>query len=231
MADCIVTMNLGHGADIITRSKVRVRRLERGDNGEYVVAAGWSDVPTGRPFTTWTGEQGVVYQVDEQGGIPGGVMRTVELPADAEASYSDLVDVVPLPAGPGVLGDQVIATALSTPGSASNDILVETIAADPTIVDAAEAALLGAGLDAATATLVATDGTALQEEVIAQNATLRPDGLTYNSDDTIATSTEGGITTTYTWNADGTINTEERLGKTKTYTYDGSGRLTGSAVA
>lgn len=58
-----------------------------------------------------------------------------------------------------------------------------------------------------------------------------PDGLTYNTDGTIATSTEGGITTTYTWNANGTIHTEARDGLTKTYTYDGSGRMTGSAVA
>lgn len=172
MADCIVTMNLGHGADVITRSKVRVRRLERGDNGEFVVAAGWSDVPTGRPFTTWTGEQGVVYQVDEQGGIPGGVVRTVELPAEATAAYSDLVDVVPLPASPGVLGDQVIATAIGTPGTASNDILVETIAADPTVVDAAAAAVQGAGLDTAAADLINTDGTASQEAVTAQSAAL-----------------------------------------------------------
>ncbi len=168
MADCIVTMNLGHGADVVTRSKVRVRRLERGDNGEYVVAAGWSDVPTGRPFTTWTGEQGVVYQVDEQGGIPGGVMRTVELPAEATATYSELVDVVPLPPAPGVLGDQVIATAIGTPGTASNDILVETIAADPTVVDAAAAAVLGAGLDTAAADLVADPETLTGAAVIAQ---------------------------------------------------------------
>lgn len=169
MADCTVTMNLGHGADVITRSKVRVRRLDRGDNGEFVVAAGWSDVPTGRPFTTWTGEQGVVYQVDEKGGIPGGVLRTVELPDEPTAAYSELVDVVPLPAGPGVLGDEVIADALSTQGSASNTILVETIAADPTVIDAAAAAVQGAGLDTAAADLVTTDGTLTQAAVIAQS--------------------------------------------------------------
>lgn len=59
---------------------------------------------------------------------------------------------------------------------------------------------------------------------------LLPDGITYNGDGTIATSTTGGITTTYTWNTDGTIATEARDGKTKTYTY-ASGVLTGSTVA
>ena len=57
------------------------------------------------------------------------------------------------------------------------------------------------------------------------------DSVTYNPDGTVATSTEGGVTTTYTYNSDGTVATEARLGKTKTYTYDGSGNLTGSTVA
>lgn len=61
-------------------------------------------------------------------------------------------------------------------------------------------------------------------------ATLLADGISYNSDGTIATSTEGGITTSYTWNADGTVATETRMGKVKTWTYDASGRPTSSTV-
>ncbi|AXH50493.1 minor tail protein [Gordonia phage Ruthy] len=56
------------------------------------------------------------------------------------------------------------------------------------------------------------------------------DGITYNPDGTVASSTEGGITTTYTWNTDGTCHTETRLGKVKTWTYDGAGNPTSSTV-
>ncbi|PZT93648.1 MAG: hypothetical protein DI630_26780, partial [Gordonia sp. (in: high G+C Gram-positive bacteria)] len=55
-------------------------------------------------------------------------------------------------------------------------------------------------------------------------------GNTYNGDGTVASTTEGGITTTYTWNVDGTCHTETRLGKTKTWTYDGSGNPISSVV-
>jgi len=87
---------------------------------------------------------------------------------------------------------------------------------------------------AATKSLIVSDiegGGTVADAVSAQRVRLLPDGFTYNADGTIATSTEGGIATTYTWNADGSIATETRLGKTKTYTYDASGRLTGSTVA
>ena len=56
------------------------------------------------------------------------------------------------------------------------------------------------------------------------------DGITYNGDGTVASATEGGVTTTYTWNADGTCHTETRLGLVKTWTYDGSGNPISSTV-
>jgi YD repeat-containing protein len=56
------------------------------------------------------------------------------------------------------------------------------------------------------------------------------DGITYNPDGSVASSTEGGITTTYTWNPDGSVHTETRLGKVKTWTYDGSGNPISSTV-
>lgn len=52
------------------------------------------------------------------------------------------------------------------------------------------------------------------------------DGVTGN----VTSTTEGGITTTYTYNGDGTVNTETRLGKVRTWTYDGSGNPTSSTV-
>lgn len=54
-------------------------------------------------------------------------------------------------------------------------------------------------------------------------------GITYNSDGSVATVTENGVTTTYTYNSDGTVATDVRAGVTRTYTYDGSGNLTGIA--
>jgi YD repeat-containing protein len=46
----------------------------------------------------------------------------------------------------------------------------------------------------------------------------------------VTSSTEGGITTTYTYNADGTVDTETRLGKVRTWAYDASGNPTSSTV-
>lgn len=54
-------------------------------------------------------------------------------------------------------------------------------------------------------------------------------GITYNSDGSVATVTENGVTTSYTYNSDGTVHTDVRSGVTRTYTYDGSGNLTGIA--
>jgi YD repeat-containing protein len=55
-------------------------------------------------------------------------------------------------------------------------------------------------------------------------------GITYNPDGTVATVTEGGITTSYTYNPDGTVATDTRLGITRTYTYT-DGNLTGIEAA
>ena len=51
--------------------------------------------------------------------------------------------------------------------------------------------------------------------------------ITYNSNGTVASVTEFGVTTTYTYNGNGTVATDTRSGVTRTYTYDGSGNLTG----
>jgi hypothetical protein len=59
---------------------------------------------------------------------------------------------------------------------------------------------------------------------------LLPETVTYNGDGTVATSTVGGVTTTYTYSG-GNVLTEARNGKTKTYSYDGSGNATGAVVA
>lgn len=61
-------------------------------------------------------------------------------------------------------------------------------------------------------------------------ADLLPETVTYNGDGTVASSTVGGITTTYGYQG-GNVLTETRLGKTKTYTYDGGGNVTGAVVA
>ncbi|KIQ15346.1 hypothetical protein [Rhodococcus sp. MEB064] len=59
--------------------------------------------------------------------------------------------------------------------------------------------------------------------------TLKPDGITYNGDGTVANSTSGGIKTVYTWNADGTVNTETSQGLRKTWVYT-NGLPTSSTV-
>jgi YD repeat-containing protein len=50
---------------------------------------------------------------------------------------------------------------------------------------------------------------------------------TYNADGTVATATEGGITTAYTYNADGTVATATRQGVTRTYSYNADGTVSG----
>jgi len=46
----------------------------------------------------------------------------------------------------------------------------------------------------------------------------------------VTSTTEGGITTTFTYNTDGTVNTETRLGKVRTWAYDANGNPTSSTV-
>ncbi|BCW79020.1 hypothetical protein [Arthrobacter sp. NicSoilC5] len=53
--------------------------------------------------------------------------------------------------------------------------------------------------------------------------------VTYNSDGSVASTTENGVLTTFTYNADGTVNTQTRAGVTKTFTYDTNGNVTGAA--
>lgn len=55
------------------------------------------------------------------------------------------------------------------------------------------------------------------------------DGITYNSDGTVASSTSNGVVTTYTWNSDGTVNTETSQGFRKTWVYT-NGLPTSSTV-
>jgi YD repeat-containing protein len=54
--------------------------------------------------------------------------------------------------------------------------------------------------------------------------------IAYDGSGNVTSTTEGGITTTFTYNADGTVNTETRLGKVRTWAYDGSGNPTSSTV-
>jgi YD repeat-containing protein len=67
----------------------------------------------------------------------------------------------------------------------------------------------------------------------AGNATFIPGNptlvVTYNSDGSVASTTENGVLTTFTYNPDGTVNTQTRAGVTKTFTYNAAGNVTGAA--
>jgi YD repeat-containing protein len=52
--------------------------------------------------------------------------------------------------------------------------------------------------------------------------------VTYNTDGSVATTTENGILTTFTYNPDGTVATQTRAGTTKTFTYNANGNVTGA---
>jgi len=54
--------------------------------------------------------------------------------------------------------------------------------------------------------------------------------IVYDGSGNVTSSTEGGVTTTFTYNLDGTVHTETRLGKVRTWAYDGSGNPTSSTV-
>jgi len=56
------------------------------------------------------------------------------------------------------------------------------------------------------------------------------DAITYNTDGTVATSTEDGVLTTFTYNTDGTVATEIRQGLLRTWTYDTAGNPTSSTL-
>ena len=49
--------------------------------------------------------------------------------------------------------------------------------------------------------------------------------ITYNTDGTVATVVENGVTTSYTYNTDGTVATDTRQGVTRNYGYT-NGNLT-----
>lgn len=53
--------------------------------------------------------------------------------------------------------------------------------------------------------------------------------ITYNSDGTIASKTDGGVTTTYTW-ASGLLQSKSDGTITETYSYDDNNRLTGRTI-
>src|SRR5207249_2801543 len=50
---------------------------------------------------------------------------------------------------------------------------------------------------------------------------------TYNSDGTVNTATEGGVTTTFTYNSDGTVHTMTRNSVTRTLAYNADGTVSG----
>lgn len=82
--------------------------------------------------------------------------------------------------------------------------------------------------DAALAARVVTGATAtaLNATYGLANPTLT---VTYNTDGTVASTVENGVTTTFTYNTDGTVHTQTRAGVTKTFTYDGNGNVTGAS--
>lgn len=82
-----------------------------------------------------------------------------------------------------------------------------------------DAALAGRVVAGATAT-------ALNATYAIANPTLT---VTYNTDGSVASTVENGVTTTFTYNPDGTVNTQTRAGITRTFTYDGNGNVTGAS--
>lgn len=52
--------------------------------------------------------------------------------------------------------------------------------------------------------------------------------VNYNTDGTVASTVENGVTTSFTYNADGTVATQTRAGVTRTFTYS-NGNVTGAA--
>ena len=133
----------------------------------------------------------------------------------------------------GAPGEKPLEGRIVVPDSATDIRLWPLLEA---YVPPAAATVYGVTLDAVTDAAIASNVSSGDSDTrAALDATygrleLLADGITYNSDGTVATSTEGGITTTYTWNADGTCATETRLGLVKTWTYDASGNPISSTV-
>jgi len=90
------------------------------------------------------------------------------------------------------------------------------VVTDANLPAASKAAVIGAKLDAATAATTYVPG----------NPTL---AVTYNTDGSVASTTENGVLTTFTYNTDGTVKTQTRAGTTKTFTYNANGNVTGAA--
>ena len=61
---------------------------------------------------------------------------------------------------------------------------------------------------------------------VAFEAASAPSTYTYNPDGTVASSTENGVTSTYTY-ALGLVTSETRNGVTRTFAYDQNGNVTG----
>jgi YD repeat-containing protein len=53
--------------------------------------------------------------------------------------------------------------------------------------------------------------------------------VTYNSDGTVASTVENGMTTTFTYNGNGTVHTETRNGIARTFSYNSDGTVGGAA--
>jgi hypothetical protein len=111
------------------------------------------------------------------------------------------------------------------------DLIEEFVTYEPQVVGqvqqlVAQAQGLSTAQDEAVADLVAP-GTATKTALDATYAPAFADtGITYNPDDSVATVTENGVTTSYTYNPDGTVATDTRDGVTRQYTYT-DGNLTG----
>lgn len=68
--------------------------------------------------------------------------------------------------------------------------------------------------------------TALRTEFAMANPTL---SVTYNSDGTVASTTENGIVTSFTYNSDGSVHTETRNGVLRTFAYNADGTVSGAS--
>lgn len=137
MPTCSVKLNGGYGADRPAAGKTMlISRVERGDNGEMIVTPGGSPIPVTYPFGSVDLEQGVAYRFVEQ--WPGGITTYKQVPATAEADYSDLADVIPLPPSGGILGDALVSGLVGDPDSDTRAALLASLQpADPALTEIA----------------------------------------------------------------------------------------------
>ncbi|UUG69887.1 hypothetical protein SEA_MORKIE_26 [Gordonia phage Morkie] len=174
---------------------------------------------------------------------PDGDLVT-ETPSMRRIAYqTNVPSTVQLPPGPwgvaGLAGGNPLPIDVGTVDADLKDLIVFGIPAGAPVTTLAQAvtAWMDSNVntevsDSLIAGAVSTPGSEAKTALDAAYAPLDlvADGITYNPDGTVASSTEGGITTTYTWNIDGTCHTETRLGKVKTWTYDSAGNPISSTV-